>query len=78
VDHFRLADKRSTCSQDTDDQNAYFFYLAGAHVNLTYFGASLTLVRHSTGGGEVERYIGRHGTRRVGRGRVVTEFVCEI
>ena len=28
----------------------------------------LTLVGHSTGGGEVVRYVGRHGTGRVARG----------
>jgi non-heme chloroperoxidase len=27
----------------------------------------VTLVGHSTGGGEVARYIGRHGTKRVPR-----------
>jgi non-heme chloroperoxidase len=27
-------------------------------------------VGHSTGGGEVARYIGRHGTKRVGQGGV--------
>ncbi len=29
---------------------------------------NVTLVGHSTGGGEVVRYIGRHGTKRVVRG----------
>jgi non-heme chloroperoxidase len=28
---------------------------------------SITLVGHSTGGGEVARYIGRHGTERVAK-----------
>jgi hypothetical protein len=60
---FQVATKPSTCSQDTDDQGAYFFSLAGAAMNLN-FGDSPTLVRHSTGG-EVERCIGRHGTRWV-------------
>jgi non-heme chloroperoxidase len=31
-----------------------------------------TLVGHSTGGGEVARYIGRHGTRRVGKAVLVS------
>src|SRR5205823_3512323 len=31
-----------------------------------------TMVGHSTGGGEVARYIGRHGTRRVARAVLVS------
>ena len=27
----------------------------------------ITLIGHSTGGGEIARYIGRHGTRRVAK-----------
>jgi hypothetical protein len=51
--------------QDTDDQGAYFFSLADAAMNLEILQIRSTLVRHATGGGEVERYTGRHGTRRV-------------
>jgi hypothetical protein len=50
------------------DQAAYFFSLAGAHLNLRSFGDSPTPVGHSTGGGEVERYVGRHGARRLPAG----------
>jgi non-heme chloroperoxidase len=31
----------------------------------------ITMVGHSTGGGEVARYIGRHGTRRVAKAVLV-------
>jgi len=46
---------------------------------------NVTLVGHSTGGGEVVRYIGRHGTKRVVKavliaavppGRTRASFVC--
>jgi non-heme chloroperoxidase len=33
--------------------------------------SNITLVGHSTGGGEVARYIGRHGTRRVAKAVLV-------
>ena len=34
--------------------------------------SSITLISHSTGGGEVARYIGRHGTKRVAK----TVLIC--
>src|SRR5688500_3391885 len=48
-----------------NDINGYADDLAAVieHVDLT----DVTLVGHSTGGGEVARYIGRHGTTRVAR-----------
>jgi hypothetical protein len=36
-----MAPATSTCSQDTDDQGAYFFSLAGAHVSLSVASRNL-------------------------------------
>src|SRR6186997_2697858 len=56
---------RSEQASSGNDMNGYADDLAAVieALNLT----EATLVGHSTGGGEVARYIGRHGTKRVAR-----------
>ena len=56
---------RSTQTSSGNDMNGYADDLAAVIEALDLKGA--TLVGHSTGGGEVARYIGRHGTKRVAR-----------
>lgn len=52
-----------------NDMNGYADDLAAVIEALDLKGA--TLVGHSTGGGEVARYIGRHGTKRVSKAVLV-------
>jgi len=54
---------RSSQPSSGNDMNGYADDLAAVIVALDLTDA--TLVGHSTGGGEVARYIGRHGTKRV-------------
>src|SRR5215510_14035703 len=54
---------RSSQVSSGNDMNGYADDLAAVIDALDLEGA--TLVGHSTGGGEVARYIGRHGTARV-------------
>jgi len=63
VAHDRRSHGRSEQTWDGNDMDTYADDLAELieHLDLR----ELTLVGHSTGGGEVARYIGRHGTRRV-------------
>ncbi|HEY9450108.1 MAG TPA: alpha/beta hydrolase [Gemmatimonadaceae bacterium] len=56
---------RSTQSSTGNDMNGYADDLAAVIEALDV--EDVTLVGHSTGGGEVARYIGRHGTARVAR-----------
>jgi non-heme chloroperoxidase len=56
---------RSSQSSTGNDMNAYADDLAAVIEALDLTG--VTLVGHSTGGGEVARYIGRYGTARVAR-----------
>jgi non-heme chloroperoxidase len=63
VAHDRRGHGRSSQASDRNDMDGYADDLAAVieALNLT----DVTLVGHSTGGGEVARYIGRHGTKRV-------------
>jgi non-heme chloroperoxidase len=65
IAHDRRGHGRSSQPSGGHDMNTYADDLA------TLFEAldlkNVTMVGHSTGGGEVTRYIGRHGTRRVSR-----------
>lgn len=65
IAHDRRGHGRSSQPSGGHEMNTYADDLA------TLFEAldlqDVTLVGHSTGGGEVTRYIGRHGTRRVAR-----------
>src|ERR1041384_6162128 len=63
VAHDRRGHCRSSQAWPGNDMNGYADDLAALIEMLDLKDA--TLVGHSTGGGEVVRYIGRHGTRRV-------------
>jgi non-heme chloroperoxidase len=63
VAHDRRGHGRSSQASSGNDMNGYADDLAAVLEALDLKEA--TLVGHSTGGGEVARYIGRHGTKRV-------------
>jgi non-heme chloroperoxidase len=65
VAHDRRGHGRSTQATSGNDMNGYADDLAAVIEALDLRDA--TLVGHSTGGGEVARYIGRHGTNRVSK-----------
>jgi non-heme chloroperoxidase len=65
VAHDRRGHGRSSQASSGNDMNGYADDLAAVIEALDLKNA--TLVGHSTGGGEVARYIGRHGTKRVAR-----------
>ncbi len=63
VAHDRRGHGRSSQAWSGNDMNGYADDLAAVIEELDL--KDVTLVGHSTGGGEVTRYIGRHGTKRV-------------
>jgi non-heme chloroperoxidase len=63
VAHDRRGHGRSSQASSGNDMNGYADDLAAVIEALHL--KDVTLVGHSTGGGEVARYIGRHGTSRV-------------
>jgi non-heme chloroperoxidase len=63
VAHDRRGHGRSSQASSGTDMNGYADDLAAVIDELNL--KEVTLVGHSTGGGEVTRYIGRHGTKRV-------------
>jgi len=65
VAHDRRGHGRSSQASSGNDMNGYADDLAAVIESLDL--RQVTLVGHSTGGGEVARYIGRHGTSRVAR-----------
>ena len=65
VAHDRRGHGRSSQATSGNDMNGYADDLAAVLEALDLKDA--TLVGHSTGGGEVARYIGRHGTKRVAK-----------
>jgi non-heme chloroperoxidase len=65
VAHDRRGHGRSSQASNNNDMNGYADDLAAVIEALDL--EKVTLVGHSTGGGEVARYIGRHGTKRVAR-----------
>jgi non-heme chloroperoxidase len=65
VAHDRRGHGRSGQASSGNDMNGYADDLAAVIETLDLRDA--TLVGHSTGGGEVVRYIGRHGTKRVAK-----------
>jgi non-heme chloroperoxidase len=69
VAHDRRGHGRSSQASSGNDMNGYADDLAAVMDALDLGGA--TLVGHSTGGGEVARYIGRHGTKRVAKAVLV-------
>jgi non-heme chloroperoxidase len=69
VAHDRRGHGRSSQASSGNDMNGYADDLAAVIEALDLKDA--TLVGHSTGGGEVARYIGRHGTTRVAKAVLV-------
>ena len=69
VAHDRRGHGRSSQAWSGNDMDGYADDLAAVIEALDLKDA--TLVGHSTGGGEVARYIGRHGTKRVARAVLV-------
>ena len=65
VAHDRRGHGRSSQASSGNDMDGYADDLAAVIEALNLNDA--TLVGHSTGGGEVARYIGRHGTKRVAK-----------
>jgi non-heme chloroperoxidase len=63
VAHDRRGHGRSSQASDRNDMDGYADDLAAVIDALNL--KDVTLVGHSTGGGEVARYIGHHGTKRV-------------
>ena len=65
IAHDRRGHGRSSQASSGNDMDGYADDLAAVIEALDL--KQVTLVGHSTGGGEVARYIGRHGTRRVAK-----------
>ena len=65
IAHDRRGHGRSTQSSSNNDMNGYADDLATLFELLNL--KQVAMVGHSTGGGEVARYIGRHGTKRVAK-----------
>jgi non-heme chloroperoxidase len=65
VAHDRRGHGRSSQASSGNDMDGYADDLAAVIETLDL--RDVTLVGHSTGGGEVARYIGRHGTARVAK-----------
>ncbi|MDO9106990.1 MAG: alpha/beta hydrolase [Methylovulum sp.] len=65
IAHDRRGHGRSSQPWQGNNMDAYADDLAELIVRLELNG--ITLIGHSTGGGEVARYIGRHGTKRVAK-----------
>jgi non-heme chloroperoxidase len=70
IAHDRRGHGRSSQSWDGNDMNTYADDLAALIDSLDL--SDVILVGHSTGGGEVARYMGRHGTRRVAKAALVS------
>jgi non-heme chloroperoxidase len=70
VAHDRRGHGRSSQASARNDMDGYADDLAAVIEALDLQDA--TLVGHSTGGGEVARYIGRHGTDRVARAVLIS------
>ena len=65
IAHDRRGHGRSSQASSGNDMNGYADDLAAVIETLDL--KDVTIVGHSTGGGEVARYIGRHGTKRVSK-----------
>jgi non-heme chloroperoxidase len=70
IAHDRRGHGRSSQAADRNDMDGYADDLAAVIEALNLREA--TIVGHSTGGGEVARYIGRHGTGRVAKAALVS------
>lgn len=70
IAHGRRGHGRSTQTATHNDMDSYADDLAVVLEHLDVKDA--VLVGHSTGGGEVSRYIGRHGTKRVSKAVLIS------
>lgn len=70
IAHDRRGHGRSDQTWHGNDMDSYADDLATLLATLNVTGA--TMVGHSTGGGEVARYIGRHGTSRVAKAVLIS------
>jgi non-heme chloroperoxidase len=70
VAHDRRGHGRSTQASSGNEMNTYADDLAAVIEALDL--EEITMVGHSTGGGEVARYIGRHGTDRVAKAVLIS------
>jgi len=70
IAHDRRGHGRSTQTWDGNDMNTYADDLAQLFEKLDLTNA--IMVGHSTGGGEVTRYLGRHGTKRVAKAVLIS------
>jgi non-heme chloroperoxidase len=73
ITHDRRSHGRSSQTWDGNDMNTYADDLAELFERLDLKKA--IMVGHSTGGGEVARYIGRHGTKRVAKAVLISSVV---
>src|SRR6476659_1410530 len=70
IAHDRRGHGRSSQPSSGNDMNGYADDLAAVLEALNL--KQVILVGHSTGGGEVARYIGRHGTARVAKAVLIS------
>src|SRR6476620_6270574 len=70
VAHDRRGHGRSSQASSGNDMNGFADDLAALIESLDLH--DVTVVGHSTGGGEVARYIGRHGTSRVAKAVLIS------
>lgn len=70
IAHDRRGHGRSSQPWDGNDLDTYADDLSGLLEALNINGA--VVIGHSTGGGEVTRYLGRHGTKRVSKAVLVS------
>ena len=70
IAHDRRGHGRSDQTSDGNDMDTYADDLAALFEKLDLKDA--IMVGHSTGGGEVARYLGRHGTKRVAKAALVS------
>ena len=70
IAHDRRGHGRSSQTWDGNDMDTYADDLAALFETLDLKNA--IMVGHSTGGGEVARYLGRHGTKRVAKAVLIS------
>jgi non-heme chloroperoxidase len=70
IAHDRRGHGRSTQTWDGNEMNTYADDLAALFEHLDLHGT--IMVGHSTGGGEVARYLGRHGSKRVAKAALIS------
>ncbi len=70
IAHDRRGHGRSTQTWEGNEMDTYSYDLAALFEALDIKEA--VLVGHSTGGGEVARYLGRHGTKRVSKAVLIS------